>query len=104
MQGDRLKYNKLGDYDTTVAALAKLGVKTAAKALVLDSGLTKKGTPLVEGWTATDKIEGVTIINGCSIALGSDNDFGYADDQSTLSVINLDKCLPDIYAEMQARQ
>ena len=65
---------------------------------MLDTGLV--GSPSLQGWQGSDKQEGVAVLNNCAVALGSDNDFGLLDNQSSFSVVHLATCLKTLYAGM----
>lgn len=103
--GDPLRFDTLGGYTATKAALTKAGISVARKVSVLDTGLIDdEVAPKVAGWKGSDKQEGVAVLNQCVLALGSDNDFGFGDDQSSLSVVHLSKCLKPLYAELRKQQ
>ena len=92
-----LKFEKLGNYAATVAALAQMGVVPAQKKLALDTMfISDSGSPTIDNWQAIDKQEGLTILNDCVIAMGADNDFGYLYNESHLSVVQLEKCLSEL--------
>jgi hypothetical protein len=100
--GDPLKFEKLGGYDASVAALKKAGIKTAKKVLLLDSGLIEDGESAANilNFRSVDKQEGIAILNNCVVAVGTDNDFGLDDDPSNFSVIQLSKCIKTAWRQM----
>lgn len=98
--GDPLKFDELGGRNKTLAQLRNMGIKVAAKVLVLDTGHLKDSPKIID-WDDGDKQEGVVALNKCVLAIGSDNDFGFGDaDPCALNIVQLPKCLNEYYTEL----
>jgi len=96
-----LTFDKFGGWQETIDGLEELKISPAKKALVMDTGDIRDST--IEGWTEADKQEGVVLLNPCVVALGNDNDFGLeGQGASRLSIVQLEKCVDDVYADSLA--